>query len=195
MKDLKGTKTAENLLKSFAGESQARMRYSYYASIALKEGYRQISSIFTETADNEKEHAKVFFKHLISHGMNESVQEINAGYPIAMGTTLQNLKYAATGEKEEWTDLYPSFAKTADEEGFPEVAKSYKLISMVEKRHEDRYNKLYNALNDHKVFVKDGKVFWKCLVCGYIVEASKAPERCPVCNHEQKHFEIFVENY
>ncbi len=191
----KGSKTAENLMKAFAGESQARMRYTYYASIAKKEGYRQISNVFQETADNEKEHAKLFFTHLISHGMNEHVQEIHAGYPIAMADTVKNLAYAAKGEKEEWSDLYPSFAETAEKEGFPDVAKTFKLVSMVEKRHEERYNKLHSALEHHKLFVKDGKVYWKCLECGYIVEASKAPERCPVCSHPQGDFEIWMENY
>ena len=195
MKDLKGTKTAENLMKSFAGESQARMRYTYYATTAKKEGYRQISNIFLETADNEKKHAKLFFKHLLSHGLQESVQEIHASYPIALDDTLKNLQYAANGEKEEWSDLYPSFAQEAEKEGFPEVAKTYKLVSMVEKRHEERYRKLHSALEKHKLFVKDGKVFWKCLECGYIVEASKAPERCPVCDHPQGNFEIWIENY
>ncbi len=195
MAEFKGSKTAENLMKSFAGESQARMRYNYYASVAMKEGYRQIAAIFQETADNEKEHAKVFYKHLLSHGLNGTVQEIHAGYPIALGDTLHNLKSAAGGEHEEWTDLYPSFAEVAEKEGFPEVAKSFKLVAMVEKRHEDRYNKLYNAVEHHKIFVKDGKVFWKCNNCGYIVEASKAPERCPVCDHAQEFFEVWVENY
>lgn len=195
MTEFKGSKTAENLMKSFAGESQARMRYTYYASAAFKEGYRQISSIFQETADNEKEHAKLFYKHLIKHGLNENPVEIHASYPVALGDTLHNLQYAAMGEKEEWTELYPSFAETAEKEGFPDVAKTYKLVSMVEKRHQERYSKLHDALEKHKLFVKDGKVYWKCLECGYIVEASKAPERCPVCDHPQGHFEIWIENY
>ncbi|HOW58210.1 MAG TPA: rubrerythrin family protein [Candidatus Omnitrophota bacterium] len=195
MAEFKGSKTAENLMKSFAGESQARMRYTYYASAALKEGYRQISNLFLETAENEKEHAKVFYKHLIKHGMNGMTQEIHATYPVALGNTLQNLKSAAMGEHEEWTDLYPSFADVAEKEGFSDVAKSFKLVAMVEKRHEERYNKLYNAVEQHKLFVKDGKVYWKCLNCGYIVEASKAPERCPTCDHPKEFFEIWVENY
>jgi rubrerythrin len=182
-------------MKAFAGESQARMRYTYYASIAMKEGYRQISNIFQETADNEKEHAKLFFKQLLDHGMNEMVQEIQAGYPVAMADTLKNLGYAAKGEKEEWADLYPAFAETAEKEGFPEVARTFKHVAMVEKRHEARYSKLHDALEQHKLFVKDGKVYWKCLECGYIVEASRAPERCPVCDHPQGHFEIWIENY
>lgn len=195
MTQFQGSKTAENLMKSFAGESQARMRYAYYASIAQKEGYRQICNIFQETADNEKEHAKLFFKHLLNHGMNEQTQEIHVAYPVAMADTLHNLNYAARGEKEEWSDLYPSFAEIAEKEGFADVAKTFRLVSMVEKRHEERYNKLHRALEQHKLFVKDGKVYWKCLECGYIVEASKAPERCPVCNHPQGHFEIWIENY
>lgn len=195
MAQLKGSKTAENLMKAFAGESQARNRYTYYASIAKKEGYRQISNIFQETADNEKEHAKLFFMHLLNHGLNENPVEIHASYPVALADTLKNLKYAAMGEKEEWSDLYPSFAEVAEKEGFADVARTFKLVSLVEKRHEERYSKLHNALEQHKIFVKDGKVYWKCLECGYVVEASKAPERCPVCNHPQGHFEIWMENY
>lgn len=195
MSQFKGSKTAENLMKAFAGESQARNRYTYYASVARKEGFRQISAIFQETADNEKEHAKIFFTHLLSHGLNENPVEIHASYPVALGDTLHNLKYAAMGEKEEWSDLYPSFGAVADQEGFADVARAFKQVAMVEKRHEERYSKLHSALEQHKLFVKDGKVFWKCLECGYVVEASKAPERCPVCNHPQGDFEIWVENY
>lgn len=195
MATLKGSKTAENLMKSFAGESQARMRYTYYASVAIKEGYRQISNIFLETAENEKEHAKLFYKHLLTGGMSEQMQSIQASYPVAYGDTLHNLKYAATGEKEEWTDLYPSFAATAEKEGFAAVGKTFQLVALVEKRHEERYNKLYDAMKQHKIFVKDGKVFWKCLNCGHIMEASRAPEKCPVCEHPKEYFEIWVENY
>ena len=195
MKDLKNTKTAENLMKSFAGESQARMRYTYYASTAMKEGYRQIANIFTETAENEKEHAKLFYKHLLAGGLQGAMQEIRASYPVAFADTLKNLEAAAEGEKEEWSDLYPAFAETADQEGFPEIARTFKHVSMVEKRHEVRYRKLHDALEQHKLFVKDGKVFWKCLNCGYIVEATRAPERCPTCDHAQEFFEMWVENY
>jgi rubrerythrin len=195
MAEFKGSKTAENLMKSFAGESQARMRYTYYSKAAMKEGYRQISNIFMETAENEREHAKLFYNHLIKHGLNESAVTINATYPVALGDTLHNLKYAAAGETEEWTDLYPSFAAVADQEGFADVARTFKHVAGVEKRHAERYNKLHNALEQHKLFVKDGKVYWKCLECGYIVEASKAPERCPVCDHPQGNFEIWIENY
>ncbi len=195
MAEFKGSKTAENLMKSFAGESQARMRYSYYSKVALKEGYRQISNIFQETSDNEKEHAKLFYAHLIKHGLNENPVEIRASYPVALGETLQNLKYAAAGETEEWTELYPTFAAAADQEGFADVARTFKHVAGVEKRHAERYQKLHHALEQHKLFVKDGKVYWKCLECGYIVEASKAPERCPVCDHPQGNFEIWIENY
>ena len=195
MKDLKGTKTAENLMKSFAGESQARMRYNYYSKIALKEGYRQISNIFQETAENEREHAKLFYAHLAKSTLNGNPVEIHASYPVALGDTLHNLKYAAMGEKEEWTELYPSFADVADKEGFADVAKTFRQVTMVEKRHEARYNKLHDALEHHRLFVKDSKVYWKCLECGYIVEASRAPERCPVCDHPQGDFEIWFENY
>ncbi|MEA2097346.1 MAG: rubrerythrin family protein [Candidatus Cloacimonadota bacterium] len=193
--EFNGSKTAENLLKSFAGESQARMRYNYYASVARKEGFRQIEEIFNETADNEKEHAKLFMKQLIKNGMNENVIEISAGYPVAYADTLKNLEYAANGEQEEWTELYPTFAKIAEEEGFDEVAKTFKLVALVEKRHEMRYRKLLGNVKDHTVFKKEGKVFWKCRNCGHIVESIEAPEICPVCDHPQAHFEVWVENY
>lgn len=195
MKSIKGTKTAENLMKSFAGESQARMRYTYYASVARKEGFRQIEEIFLETADNEKEHAKLFWKHLVKYGMNESVVEINAAYPVAYSDTLKNLEYAANGENEEWTDLYPSFAKVAEKEGFTEIAITFKLVALVEKRHEERYRKLLKNVKGHTVFKKDGKVFWKCRNCGHIIESIEAPEKCPVCAHPKEYFELFVENY
>lgn len=197
MKNLKGTKTAENLLKSFAGESQARMRYNYYASAAKKEGYVQISNIFTETADNEKEHAKRFFKFL-----NEDPElagtplEITAGYPAGgMITTVENLKMAAAGENEEWTDLYPSFADTADDEGFADIAMIYRKIADVEKKHEARYNALAKNIEEGKVFKKDSAVMWKCNNCGFIFEGEEAPKLCPACAHPQAYFEVFVETY
>ena len=193
--EFKNSKTAENLLKSFAGESQARMRYNYYSSVAKKEGFLQIADIFTETADNEKEHAKLFMKKLIEHGMNENVIEITAGYPVAYADTLKNLEYAAGGENEEWTEIYPTFAKIAEEEGFDDVAKTFKLVALVEKRHEERYKKLLENVKDHKVFKKEGKVFWICKNCGHIVESIEAPETCPVCNHPQSYFEVWTENY
>ncbi len=191
MKSLKGTKTEQNLLKSFAGESQARMRYDYFAKQAKKEGLEQISALFAETALNEKEHAKRFFKFL-----EGGVVEITAAYPAGIiGATLENLKAAAEGENEEWTDLYPAFAKTAEEEGFPEIALAYKMIAKVEKAHEERYLKLYNNLDSGNVFEKDGVVVWKCINCGYLHEGAKAPDLCPACLHPQAYFEIKESNY
>ena len=193
--EFKNSKTAENLLKAFAGESQARNRYTYYSSVAKKEGFLQIADIFAETAENEKEHAKLFMKKLIEHGMNGNVIEITAGYPVAYADTLKNLEYAAGGENEEWTEIYPTFAKIAEEEGFDDVAKIFKLIALVEKRHEERYKKLLENVKEHKVFKKEGKVFWICKNCGHIVESIEAPEECPVCNHPQSYFEVWTENY
>lgn len=191
MKSLKGTKTEQNLLKSFAGESQARMRYDYFAKQAKKEGLEQISALFAETALNEKEHAKRFFKFL-----EGGVVEITAAYPAGViGSTLENLKAAAEGENEEWTDLYPAFAKTADDEGFHEVAAAYRMIAKVEKAHEERYLKLYKNLDSGKVFEKDGVVVWKCINCGYLHEGEKAPDLCPACLHPQAYFEIHSTNY
>ena len=193
--EFKGSRTAENLMKAFAGESQARMRYTYYASVARKEGFLQISDIFLETAENEKEHAKLFYKQLLGNGMNEEVVEINAGYPVAYSSTIKNLEYAAGGENEEWTILYPQFAEIADEEGFSEAAKVFRLVASVEKRHEERYNKLLKNVKENKVFKKDGKVLWICKNCGHIIDCIEAPEVCPVCNHDQKYFELWTENY
>ena len=197
MKSMKGTKTAENLLKAFAGESQARNRYTFYASVADKEGYKQIRDLFTETANNEKEHAKRFYKLLLEGfaGQMPVGIEINAMYPVAQGTTLENLKAAAAGENEEWSDLYPAFAKVAAEEGFPEVAGAFKMIALVEARHEARYNKLAANVAEGKVFKKDAPTLWKCNNCGYVVEAVAAPEKCPACLHPQAHFELFCETY
>lgn len=195
--NLKGTKTAENLLKAFAGESQARNRYTYYASIADKEGYKQIRDIFIETADNEKEHAKRFYKFLLE-GFKDELPvdiEINASYPVAQGTTLDNLKAAASGENEEWAELYPHFAEVAEEEGFTEIATAFRMIASAEERHEIRYNKLAQNLAEGKVFKKDEKVSWKCLNCGYIHEGTAAPEKCPACVHPKSFFEVFVETY
>lgn len=197
MKSLKGTKTAENLLKSFAGESQARNRYTFYASIADKEGFKQIKNIFIETADNEKEHAKRFYKFLLQGLEGELPQaiEITADYPVAQGTTLDNLKAAASGENEEWSTLYPAFAKVADEEGFPEIANAWRMISLAEERHEIRYNKLAENVANGQVFKKDEKVLWKCGNCGYVHEGPEAPDKCPACVHPQSYFELFVETY
>ncbi|MDP8220179.1 MAG: rubrerythrin family protein, partial [Candidatus Stygibacter frigidus] len=161
--EFKNSQTAGNLMKAFAGESQARNRYTFYSKIAMKEGYQQIGGIFLETAENEHEHAKLFFKALLKHGMNEEVVEINgAGYPVAMDSTLKNLDYAANGEKEEWTELYPHFAEIALAEGYPDVATLFKLISAIEKHHEERYRKLWNNVKALAVFKKEGKVIWKC---------------------------------
>ncbi len=191
MKSIKGTRTEQNLLKAFAGESQARMRYNYFASQAKKEGLEQIAAIFEETALNEKEHAKRFFKFLEGGPV-----EITATYPAGIiGTTLENLKAAADGENEEWTVLYQDFAKIAEAEGFKEVALAFKMIATVEKAHENRYRTLYNNLENGKVFVKDGKMTWKCRNCGYIHEGEKAPEMCPACLHPQAFFEIKEINY
>jgi rubrerythrin len=197
MRNLQGTRTAENLLKSFAGESQARNRYTYYAAVADKEGYKQIKNIFIETADNEKEHAKRFYKFLLAgfEGAMPAMIEITAGFPVAQGSTLDNLKAAAAGENEEWVDLYPAFADVADDEGFPEIAAAFRAIASAEKRHETRYNKLAKNIEEGKVFVKDGDVQWKCGNCGYVHEGAEAPEECPACIHPQTFFELYVETY
>ena len=196
MKSLKGTKTAENLLKSFAGESQARNRYTFYASAAKKEGYIQIQNIFTETAGNEKEHAERFFRFLADSDLNGEAVVINdAGYPIFLGDTKSNLLAAAAGENEEWTVLYPHFADVAQEEGFPDVSYVYRKISEVEKRHEARYRKLIKNIQDGTVFTKDETTLWKCSNCGFIFEGRSAPEVCPSCAHPKAYFEIFSENY
>jgi len=194
MKHLKGTRTAENLLKAFAGESQARMRYTFYAKTAGKEGYRQIEELFLETAENERMHAKLYYKHLVA-ALNGEAVEIHASYPVALDTTVRNLEYAAGGEHEEWSSLYPGFADIADEEGFPEVARTFRAISLVEKRHEARYLKLLDNVKNKTVFRKPQKVAWKCRVCGQVIESDKAPDKCPVCDHPQEYFEVFVENY
>jgi rubrerythrin len=193
----KETRTNENLLKSFAGESQARMRYIYAAKTAKKEGYEQIYNIFMETAENEKEHAKVFFKHLLKNGMEGQVINIMASYPVGWSPeeTLKNLEYAATGEHEEWTELYPMFAEIAEEEGYKDIALSWRLIAKVEKEHEKRFRKLYDNIKNLKVFKKDETMFWKCINCGYIHEGTEAPKVCPTCTHPQSYFEIHCENY
>jgi len=190
-KSLKGTKTEQNLLKSFAGESQARNRYEFFASVAKKEGYEQIAAIFMETASQEKEHAKRFFKFLEGGAV-----EITAAYPAGkIGTTKENLKAAAEGENEEWTALYPAFEATAREEGFPEIATAYKMIARVEAEHERRYLKLLQNVSEDKVFMKDGKVWWKCMNCGYVYESEKALETCPACLHPKSFMQVREENY
>lgn len=195
MKSLKGSQTAENLMKSFAGECQARTRYTYYSSIAKKEGFVQIANIFMETAEQEKEHAKRFYKFLKNDFVDEAI-EIQASFPVSFhNETLKNLLAAAAGENEEWTDLYPSFAETAEKEGYPEIAAVYKKISEVEKRHEMRYTKLAKNIEEGTVFKKDEVALWKCGNCGYIYEGTEAPISCPACAHPQAYFEVFIENY
>lgn len=190
-KSIKGTKTEQNLLKAFAGESQARNRYEFFASVAKKEGYQQIAVLFQETAGHEKEHAKRFFKFL-----EGGPTEITATYPAGIiSTTEENLKASAAGENEEWTELYPAFAEIAKEEGFPEVAMAFKMIAKVEEQHEKRYLKLLKALEEGTLFLKDGKVFWRCRNCGYVYEASEAMEICPACQHAKEYMELFTENY
>lgn len=194
MKSLKGTKTAKNLMKAFAGESQARNRYTYYSSTAKKEGYVQISNIFLETAENEREHAKRFLKFANEDLCGETV-EINASYPVALGDTKINLKAAASGENEEWTQLYPEFANTADEEGFSKIAEVFRKIAEVEKHHEERYLALLKNVENNTVFKKEKVYKWKCLNCGYIYEGLVPPEKCPACDHPQGYFELLEENY
>ena len=184
------SKTTENLLKAFAGESQARNKYTYYASVAKKEGYEQISALFLETAENEKEHAKVFLKHL-----GKGKQKITAEYPFSLGNTKENLLAAADGEKEEWGILYPEFEKVAKEEGYDKVAESFKEIAEVEEQHEKRYRKLLKNVEEGKVFKKDTVVKWKCRNCGYVHTGKEAPKICPACKHPQSYYELLAENY
>ena len=191
MKSLKGTKTEKNLLTAFAGESQARTRYTFFASAAKSEGYEQIAAIFLETADNEKEHAKRFFNFLEGGEV-----EITATFPAGVvGKTSENLKASAMGENEEYTIAYPNFAKIAEEEGFPEVATAFKLIAKVEEEHEKRYLKLLENLEKGKVFKKDTKIRWKCRNCGYVYESEAALNKCPTCLHPQSFFEVKEANY
>lgn len=191
MASVKGTKTEKNLLAAFAGESQARNRYTYAAGVARKEGYLQIAALFEETAENEKEHAKRFFKFL-----EGGMAEITASYPAGViGTTADNLAAAAGGEHEEWTELYPEFAKVAKEEGFAEVAAAFTMIAKVEKEHEERYRKLLDNVKNDKVFKKDAPVRWKCRNCGYVHEGTEAPAKCPACLHPQAHFEVKEATY
>ncbi len=191
MKSVKGTKTEKNLLASFAGESQARNRYTYYASAAKKEGYEQIAAIFLETAENEKEHAKRFFKFLEGGEV-----EITASYPAGViGKTAENLKEAAEGENMEHTKLYPEAAKTAEEEGFKEIAFLFRKVAEVEVHHEQRYLALLKNLKEGKVFKKDSKEKWICRNCGYIHEGNEAPEKCPTCDHPKAYFELLCDHF
>lgn len=178
MKDLKGTKTEKNLWEAFAGESQARNKYTYFASAAKKEGYEQIAAIFQETADNEKEHAKIWFKKL-----------------QGIGNTMENLAHAAAGENMEWTDMYARMAKEAREEGFDDIAKLFDGVALVEKEHEERYKKLLQSLKEGKVFKKEQPVVWHCRNCGHLSKGKEAPDVCPVCDHPKAHFQLVVENY
>ena len=187
----KGSKTEQNLLAAFAGESQARNRYSFAASVARKEGFEQISSLFLETADDEKQHAKLFFKHLQGGEVT-----ITAGYPAGVdGDTLAQLRAAAAGERLEWTTLYRGSAEDANQEGFKNVAETFKQVAAVEEWHERRYNKLAEALQNKSFFKKPQKALWKCRECGRVVEAFEAPLKCPTCAHPQAFFELYVENY
>ena len=190
-KSVKGTQTEKNLLTSFAGESQARRRYTYFASVAKKEGYEQISAIFMETADQEKEHAKRMFKWLEGGPV-----EITAKYPAGViGTTLENLKASAAGENEEWSVDYPHFAEVAEKEGFEAIAEMYRNIAIAEKGHEERYRALLNNIENGTVFKKSEEVIWQCRNCGYIHTGTEAPKECPACAHAQAHFEVKKNNY
>ena len=190
-KSIKGTQTEKNLLTSFAGESQARMRYTYFASVAKKEGYEQIAAIFTETADQEKEHAKRMFKWL-----EGGMVEITASYPAGIiGTTAENLKAAAAGENEEWTADYPHFADVADEEGFPAIAAMYRNIAIAEKAHEERYLAFLANIENESVFKKEEETVWQCRNCGFVHEGTEAPKACPACLHPQAYFEVKKTNY
>ena len=190
-KSIKGTQTEKNLLTSFAGESQARMRYTYFASVAKKEGYEQIAAIFTATADQEKEHAKRMFKWL-----EGGMVEITASYPAGViGTTAENLKAAAAGENEEWTADYPHFADVADEEGFPAIAAMYRNIAIAEKAHEERYLAFLNNIENDSVFKKEEETVWQCRNCGFVHEGTEAPKACPACLHPQAYFEVKKTNY
>lgn len=190
-KSIKGTRTERNLLAAFAGESQARNRYTYFASAARKEGYEQIANIFIETAENEKEHAKIFFKHL-----EGGDAEITATYPAGkIDSAKSNLEAAAAGEKLEWTKLYSDFAETAKGEGFPEVAKSFEQVAKVERFHESRYRKLINNISKGEIFKKGSSMKWHCTNCGYVSEGPEAPRECPACKHPQAFYEVLAENY
>ncbi len=189
--NFKGSQTEKNLLAAFAGESQARTRYTFFASVAKKEGYEQIGGIFEETSGNEKEHAELFFKHL-----QGGMVEIKASYPAGViASTAENLTAAAEGEKLEWGTLYPNFADVAQQEGFPDVAATFRMVGKVEAYHERRYNKLLESLQQDKVFKKDQPIKWKCRNCGYVFEGKEVPDKCPVCAHPKAYFEVWVENY
>jgi rubrerythrin len=189
--DFKGSQTEKNLLAAFAGESQARTRYTFFASQAKREGFEQIGAIFEETSGNEKEHAQLFFNHL-----RGGIVEITAAYPAGtVANTVENLKAAAAGEKLEWGTLYPNFGDVAEQEGFPAVAQTFRAVAKIEAYHERRYNKLVESINQGKVFKKDQPIKWKCRNCGLVVEGNEAPAACPTCMHPRSFFEVWVENY
>jgi rubrerythrin len=189
--NMKGSQTEKNLLAAFAGESQARTRYSFFASVAKKEGYEQIAALFQETADNEKEHAKIFFKYL-----QGGTAEITATYPAGViGTTAENLKAAADGEKMEWGTLYPQFERIAQTEGFPDIGKMFLEVGEVEEYHERRYRRLLQSLESGMTFKKDTTVLWKCRNCGYVHKGKEASLECPACGHPRAYFEVYGENY
>jgi len=189
--EFKGSRTEKNLLAAFAGESQARTRYTFFASVAKKEGYEQIAAIFQETSDNEKEHAQLFFEQL-----KGGMVEITAAYPAGViASTAENLKAAAEGERLEWGTLYPNFGERAEEEGFPDVARTFRMVAKVEAYHERRYLKLLENVNQGKVFKKDAVIKWKCRNCGFVFEGSEVPDKCPVCSHPRSYFEVWCENY
>jgi rubrerythrin len=190
-KSVKGSKTEQNLLKSFAGESQARNRYTFFASVAKKEGFEKIADVFAETAEQEKEHAKRFFKFL-----EGGMVEITASYPAGViGTTKDNLAAAAAGEYEEWSELYPEFAKIASEEGFLQIATAFRMIAKVEAEHEKRYRTLLARVEENKVFEREEEIEWQCRNCGYVHKGKRAPDNCPACNHPQAYFEPKKNNY
>ena len=187
---LKGTKTEQNLINAFAGESQARNRYTYFAKQAKEEGYEQISEIFCMTAANEKEHAKLFYEHL-----GKTKGHVNAEYPFELGTTEENLTSAIKGEKEEWSILYPNAEKTAKEEGFDDIATTFHYVIEAEKHHEQRYTKLLENIKNNTVFQKGEETFWLCRECGYVHKGKSAPKKCPNCQHPQSYFQVLCENY
>jgi rubrerythrin len=191
--EFRDSRTAQNLLKAFAGESQARNRYTFAAGIARKEGLEHVAAIFEETAANEQVHAGLFYKHLAP--LAPMAIEITASYPAVAGDTAAQLKAAFEGEHEEWSELYPEFARIAREEGFPEAARAFEMVAKVEKEHEARYRRLYDHVVNGTVFQRDGKIFWRCLVCGHIHEGVAAPKVCPVCLHPQAHFEPVAEAF
>ena len=189
-KELKGTKTEQNLINAFAGESMARNRYTFFASIAKEEGYEQIAEIFCMTAENEKEHAEILYEYI-----GDTEGHVNAIYPFKLGTTEENLESAIAGEHEEWAVLYEQAEQTAREEGFDEIADSFHHIINAEKHHENRYQKLYGNIKNETVFKKDKEVHWMCRKCGYLCESKCAPNKCTICEHEKSYFEVLCENY